>query len=206
MFAPAQCGYYRPAVPMLGDFASEHGQQVTGGVALAGTFVTALGIASKAAWVPVVGPAVAGVTFALSLWMSRKGPAQKVASTHIVDELEPQLQRNLEAYKAGPRTRASQYVALATFDQAFAYLRSAQACGNPELGDPGRRCISERDRGGRFDWYAAYRDPIESDPGVIDDPVTDAIVQTFPELDAGTASVISRYWLPATFIVMGIFL
>lgn len=148
---------------MIGD-----AQQINQAVQAGGAAVTAAGVAAGAAWVPIVGPIVAGVALALSLILGRKGPRQKVVSTQIVDELEPQLKINLEGYRSGPRTRASQQAALANFDAAWAYLISPDALGNAELGEPGRRGIADRDRDGKWDWFAYYRDPIANDPQVRD--------------------------------------
>jgi hypothetical protein len=148
----------------LGDFASEHGGQVITSVATAGTAATSLlPAAGAAAAVPVVGAAVAGVILALSLIFGRKGPQQKIASTRIVDELEPQLQANVAAYLAEP-TAANQAAALQNFDAAWAYLVSESACGSDSLGNPGKACISDRQRGGKWDWFAMYRDPIANTP------------------------------------------
>lgn len=132
-------------------------------VATAGSIaVSTAPLWTTAAWaVPVIGAAVAAVTFGLSR-IFRRG-AQKRAATQIVDELEPLLKQNLEGYLSGPRTVESQRQALQNFDAAWQYLTSSRGCGNPDLGDAGRRCISERARGGRWDWWAAYRDPIAND-------------------------------------------
>lgn len=140
----------------------------------------------SAAAVPVIGAAVAGVTLGLQLLLNRKGPGQKVASTKIVDELEPLLKNNVAAYQAGPRTRSSQAAALKNFDDAWTYLTSAEACGNTQLGNPGKNCIADRSRGGRWDWFAYYRDPIELDAGVQDDPVADSLSQLVPGASAET--------------------
>jgi hypothetical protein len=126
-------------------------------VSAAGSASGAIGTAVGSAWIPIVGPALAAVTL---LFMARKRPGQKRATTQIVDELEPLLQQNRAAYFEGPRTAASKEAALANFDAAMAELQ--QACGAPEYGSPGRACIADRIRGGRWDWYAMYRDPIEA--------------------------------------------
>lgn len=109
---------------------------------------------------------VAAVSLVLGLLFARKGPKQKVATTNIVNQLEPALQQNLAAYKAGPRTIVDQQAALANFDSAWAYLVSSQGCGSPDMGEPGQRCIKDRDRGGQWDWFAYYRDPIAQDETV----------------------------------------
>lgn len=118
-------------------------------------------------------PISAGISvgvMAFTAWLNRRGPQQKVASTAIVNELEPVLKDNLDAYMAGPRTRTAQALHLAQFDQAWEYLKSQEGCGNPELGNPGRNCIADRSRGGRWDWASYYRDPIAKDAGVQPDP------------------------------------
>ncbi len=136
-----------------------------GVVGTAATPAIALAIFGKAAWaIPVVGAALAGVMIAITVILNRKGPKQKVITTQIVDELEQQLDANLQAYLASPRERAHQTVALANFDAAWAWLNSQEACGAPELGEPGRRCLADRKRSGRWPWEVYYRDPIANDP------------------------------------------
>lgn len=155
-----------PAFAGLGN-AQQIGNQVivpainVVGAASAKSIAVALGMS-----VPIVGAALAGVTIALSAWFNRKGPRQKEITTQIVNELEQQLQANLDAYLAGPRTFERQLVALDNFDRAWAWLKSAEACGNSELGNPGRRCVSDRERGGPWPWEVYYRDPIANDPTV----------------------------------------
>lgn len=131
--------------------------------AAAGQAVTAYGVATGASWVPVVGPIIAGVSLAIGLLLSRKGPWQREATTKIVNELEPLLQQNLEGYLAGPRTPESQQIALANFDAAWAWLTGPEGCGNPNFGDPGRACIADRSPDGKWDWFSYYRDPIAQD-------------------------------------------
>lgn len=147
---------------------------------IAGGAVTVGGSSSIAAsvWgaaaVPVVGAIVAGVTIGLMALFNRKGPKQKVATTQIVDSVEPMLADNRDGYLAGPRTRSSQAQALANFEAGWDYV--VQNCGDVVMGDPGKRCISERTRGGRWDWFALYRDPIANDADVQPDPsIIDAV-------------------------------
>lgn len=120
-----------------------------------------------------IGLAVAGAVVGLMALFSRKRGKQKIAATEIVDKLEPLLKDNRDGYLNGPRTPASQEVALANFDAALAWLESPEACGNAELGDAGRRCISERVRGGRWQWPARYRDPIANDTPVAAAPAAE---------------------------------
>jgi hypothetical protein len=182
---------------------------VPGLVSTAGTIATgALAIAGATAAIPIVGPAVAAVTLALSLILGGgKSGQEKVASTHIVDDLElnPQygLKANLAAYQAGPHTKTSQAVAAVNFDQVWTYLISAKACGDPGLEDAGHNCIADRQRGGKFDWFAAYRDPIANDPTVQDDPPgAAAILANIPGLNTADVSLIESYWFPALILLL----
>ncbi len=124
---------------------------------------------SAAVAVPVIGAAVAGITFALVKLFGRLGPKQKVATTHVVDTIEPILAENRDQYLAGPRTRSSQEQALANFDAGWQWVKDH--CLIPEMGDPGRRCVEDRQSGGQWDWFAYYRDPIANDPEVRPDPI-----------------------------------
>lgn len=82
------------------------------------------------------------------------------ATTQIVNGLEPLLRANVAAFQAGPMTQCSQQVALAAFDQAWQWLISSAGCGNGQYGSAGNACISDRQRGGKWDWFSYYRDPI----------------------------------------------
>lgn len=151
------------------------GTTVATAAALGATWATGTAVAVA---VPVVGAVAAGIIF----WLNRRGPRQKVAATQIVDEAEKILQQNLEAYRQA-RTTVSQSVAKDNFE--IVWRQVVQACSNPNLGDPGRRCISERDRGGRWDWWRAYYDPIANDQPPMPDVATTAGVMARAEQAAG---------------------
>ena len=143
--------------------------------------------------IPVIGPIIAGVTFGLSKLFNRKGPAQKVATTLIVDKVEPLLQQNLDGYLSGPRNVSSQQQALANFDAGWAYV--VEGCMIPEMGDPGQRCVQERQAGGQWDWFRRYRDPIANDTQVRADAVTmtriDPVTgQVVPVVSGGVSNMI----------------
>jgi hypothetical protein len=124
---------------------------------------------------PAIPLVAMGISSLLKLFFGRKGPQQKVATTKMVEQVQPLMEANLADYMAGPRTRGSQAAHLANFDQLWAWLTSSEVCGNPEMGDPGKRCISERNRGGKYDWFVPLRDPIANDTDVKDDPVADLL-------------------------------
>lgn len=135
-------------------------------VAAGGAASTAFMASSLA--VPVIGAVVAGVVLALTLLFNRKGPKQKVATTSIVNKVEPLLQENLRGYMAGPRTVSSQAQALENFKAGWAYV--VEYCDTPVMGAPGQACVQDRQRGGQWPWAEYYYDPIANDPGVMPDP------------------------------------
>ena len=140
----------------LGD-ARQAQQVISAGGAAAGALLPTV---TSAAWaIPVVGAGVAAAIIAIGV-LSRRGK-QRVAATELVNQLEPILKQNLTGFLEGPRTPESQAAALQVFDDAMNWLQSANACGSSDLGGAGEACISDRQRGGKWDWFAYYRDPIE---------------------------------------------
>lgn len=126
-----------------------------------------------------IGAAIAGFAAAAGLIISQfRGCGETcVIATEIANTVEQALRQIKDEYLAGPRTHSTQAAALAIFDATWDKL--VEACGNPQLGDAGRRCISERERGGSApwcptgagcDWFILYRDPIANDPYVRPDP------------------------------------
>jgi len=95
------------------------------------------------------------------LWMAAF--ASPVA-TQYVNELEPQLQSNRDVYLLGPHTSDRQKTALEYFDRHWAWLKSSAACGADVLGAPGKRCLADRARDGKWPWETYYRDPIAATP------------------------------------------
>lgn len=181
----------------LGDFNAP--AIASSAATAAGSAAAAAGVMSTA-WIPVIGPAVAAVTLGLMALFNRKSGKQKIAATEIVNELEPFMQKNRDAYFEGPRTRSSQAQALKNFDDAWAWLQSAQACGNPELDDAGRRCISERAQGGKWSWFSYYRDPIANDAQV----QPDSAVSLVSDLIPGATPDQTRVLLAAGLVVLAL--
>jgi hypothetical protein len=115
-----------------------------------------------AASIPVAGAVVAIGILAFSLLHDSRGAQQKVETTVTVDRAERIMKANLEAWLHSPKSLASQAQSLQNFDQAWAAITNF--CGNGNEGNAGQRCISERQSGGKYDYFAAYRDPIANDP------------------------------------------
>jgi hypothetical protein len=149
--------------------------------------------------VPIIGAIIAGVTIGLMALLSRKGPKQKMATTKIVNDVElgltdpstgqsyPGLKHQLADYQSQPiHTVSMQAQYLENFKAAWGYV--VTNCGEAAMGNPGQACIRDRDRGGKWDWWVYYYDPVANDATVVADCV---ITNTCPgDTTAGTAGTV----------------
>ncbi len=70
-----------------------------------------------------------------------------------------------DQYLSGPATAEAQQAALSEIDAGIAWLNGPELGKNVSLrGEWRRGALADRNRGGKYDWYAAYRDPIADDP------------------------------------------
>jgi len=174
-------------VQLGGSLAATAATTVVGTIAATGGSVLGLSGAALTAAVPVIGAAIAGVTILVIVLAKGCGQTCIVASNYA-NEAEELLKKNIEAYFAGPRTRASQTVALANYDTIWAALK--RACGTPALQAAGERCITDRQEGACqwkqtssspllaypgepqpgqcWNWFSGYRAPIANDAAVSD--------------------------------------
>jgi hypothetical protein len=98
-----------------------------------------------------------------------------------------------------PRSRSNQTLALQTFDQIWATL--VKMCSDPQWGNAGKRCISDRQRGACtwkdqgqcWDWFIGYRDKIANDPNVVDDSLVTAATSVSASIDAALGGSASSY-------------
>ena len=87
------------------------------------------------------------------------GSAQRQAAVAITNSYEQSFQQNLEAYRLGQITQDQ---ALSNFDTLWRnYENDLDQVGPQEKA----RAIADRQRGGQFDWFRAYRDPIAGRTG-----------------------------------------
>ena len=157
----------------MGATAGQIGLQL-GSVGASGASMAALTGASIAASAVTAG--IAAVAILVMALLSRKGPAQKVATTNIVNQVEPLMRQNLAAWNASAKTCADQAAALANFDALWGEV--VANCAQSSLGDPGHSCLDDRlpagvkfayntfniNGNGMYDWFSYYRAPIENDP------------------------------------------
>jgi hypothetical protein len=129
-----------------------------------GAIASAIGLS-----VPVIGVAIMGVTFGITSligWINKRGQ-QKVAAIKIVEEVEKYMQMNVDAWNSSPKTKTNQQAALGNFNQLWEQMVKALSQG--DLGSASERGISDRSRGGQWDWYSYYYDPIANDINVVED-------------------------------------
>lgn len=126
---------------------------------------TTAAIAGASIWVPVIGGAVAGVTWAIGHFLKRG--RQKRAASQVADEIERLMQDNLNAFLSSSRSEPERQQALQNFDALWDRLVEVLS----ELGSPGQQGIIDRarepqlgDRLPNVDWFALYRDPIANAP------------------------------------------
>lgn len=81
-----------------------------------------------------------------------------VQATSIVNQAEPILKQNVAAFQAGQISRTD---ALNLFNQIWTAVE--QSCGAIP-GAAGQNCIGDRQRGGKWDWFSYYYDPIANSP------------------------------------------
>ncbi len=164
---------------MLGISQYGMGDAVTtvrqaGGIAAGAvpSVLTASGaIAAGSLAIPIIGAAIAGVTLAITYFLQRNARyhAEQEAATKVVDEAEPLLQQNLSAFMSSSKTAENKQAALQNFDYVWNQVITTLTQYEqqfPEKGneDPAIRGITERSLGGKWDWFAYYRVPIEQTP------------------------------------------
>lgn len=142
--------------------------------------------------IPVVGAAIAGIGFAVMKLVSRKGPQQKVAASKFVDEIEQYMQSNLSAWESSNKTKADQQQALSNFDQLW--NKVVETLSQSQFGEPGQRGVHDRARGGKWDWFNYYRDPIANDPDVKENPTIVSSLSSYQGLDQMASMISGSGW------------
>lgn len=185
----------------MGDAAgTAQGVQIAGSTAapvvsaVAGSSVASILGVSTAVAIPIIGAAIAGVTFLVVDLIKNSGCGQTcIETSQWANQAEPILRQNIQAYfsNPAPRSQSQQNAALANFDAVWARL--VQMCSDPSTGDAGKRCISDRQAGACtwhqstawvslnipgepqpgecWNWQNGYRDPIANDPNVVPDSI-----------------------------------
>ncbi len=82
-----------------------------------------------------------------------------------INALELSMLLTRDRYLSGPATAETQQAALNEINAGIAWLSGPEFLGNTGLRkDWMRQGYADRIRGGKYDWYAAYLDPVAEDP------------------------------------------
>ena len=197
----------------LGDMQTAQ-QAIQFGSAGAGAAVGALSAAGIIPLnaVPFIGPALAGVTLLVSALVKNSGCGQTcIVTSQWANQAADALQKNLDAYLAtpAPRPKSAQLLALQNFDAIWAQL--TKMCGDPQWGDAGKRCISDRQQGACkwknngqcWNWFVGYRDPIANDANVVPDSSVSSIADVFSGSGASSPSLLPLA-LVAGLVLLGV--
>ena len=102
---------------------------------------------------------IGGINAGISALFNRKGGQQKIAASNIVNQVELELEKNRDTFLATePKTAALKAQALFVFEDAWKQM--VAVLSDPALGGAGQRGIQDRSRGGDWDWWEYYYDPI----------------------------------------------
>jgi hypothetical protein len=194
--------YYSTGLGSQQTAMQAEGFAVTG-VSTAVSAAAAAGIISSAA-IPFIGPAIAVAALVATLLIKNSGCGETcIQTSQWANQAAAALQQNLDAYFAlpVPRAQSNQTLALQTFDQVWAQL--VKSCGDPQWGNAGKRCISDRQAGACtwkqdktggypgepamgecWNWFNGYRDPIANDPNVVADAVAPSVSGTVATLES----------------------
>jgi hypothetical protein len=195
-------GYYSTGLGSQQTALQTEGYVATG-VSTAVSAAAAAGLISTSA-IPVIGPAIAVAALVATLLIKNSGcGATCIQTSQWANQAANALQQNLDAYFALPipRAQSNQALALQTFDQIWAQL--VKSCGDPQWGNAGKRCISDRQAGACkwkqdktggypgepamgecWNWFNGYRDPIANDPNVVPDTMATTVSGTVATLES----------------------
>lgn len=157
------------ATQIVGTGSAIAGTAISTTAALASSSVGLITLSSTmAAAIPVAGAVLAVGVLVFSLLHNTRGLQQDAETTNVVDKAQAYMDQNLAAWNTSNKSLSTQAQALKNWDDCWNAVLNF--CGQASEGSPGQRCISERQRGGIYDYFAATRDPIANDPdaGAID--------------------------------------
>lgn len=137
------------------------GTAVGGALAASAIGTATVGAAAVGA-LATAGIAVAGM--AIVAWVSfmKRNGMNKENATAVANKAEQLLKDNLDEWNASHKTVEDREVALNNAQLVMSYMTGPQGCGNPQLADPGKRCINERlVEGAKYPWLDWYVNPIK---------------------------------------------
>lgn len=197
--------HYRGMGNLAGPITQQQGSLITSGLSI-GTGAAVAASFIPASFVPFIGPALAAAGIIIEAIINSGCGQTCIISTEFANKANAALQQNIEGYFA-PRmingkydpsitlTTESQQAALMAYQQLVNWL--IQQCSNPQLGNAGVRCITDRQAGACtwrqpassvppwgtpgagecWNWDNGYRAPIANDRNVAPAAVLQAAAQ-----------------------------
>lgn len=190
---------------------------VAAALGLGGSAAGAVTAAGLAIAIPIVGVAIAGLTFGIEAILNSGCGQTCVVTSQWANQAEPFLQKNIANYFAiaPPRPMSVQQLALGNFDAIWNTL--TQQCNQPGLGTAGQNCINDRKSGACkwkatsqgypgspaagacWNWFSGYRDPIANDTQVYND----GGIQPSSAGTPGTVGTVSTGFDPTILMIGG---
>jgi hypothetical protein len=183
--------------------AQSTGSAVAGGVA-AGLMTTA-GILAAIPGGQIPAAVIAGLASLVGPIASQfKGCGETcVLTSQFANQVQSAAdQANASYWGAKIHTVSMQQATLQVMNELWQYLVAhCQAVG----GQGGAQCIADRQRGGKYDFFVHYVDPIANDSSVVPDPVAPSALNTFASSFAPSGAVfgipMSKLLLPGLLIL-----
>jgi hypothetical protein len=162
---------------MLGVSTAEStGSKVAGGIA-AGMMTTA-GILAAVPGGQIPAAVIAGIAALVGPIANQfKGCGQTcIVTSQFANQVQDAAEQVNTTYWASPvRTVSVQKAALDAMNQLWQWLVAhCQSVG----GQGGAQCVADRQRGGKYDFFSHYIDPIANDAAVVPDPVAPSALNT----------------------------
>lgn len=146
----------------------------------------------------IVGAAIFGLSALFGgIFGTSKIGKEKIAGTNVVNNMQQYLQANLDAWNRSGKSVEEQKAAVNGFYEIWNTLVSQCQQVSPDR----PQCYTDRQRGGKYDAFVNYLDPIVNDPNVKKDLVTNVASSL------GLPSGINwNLWIPVGLIGIGLLL
>jgi len=102
---------------------------------------------------------------------------KKIEASKDADAIETQMAQIQTWWSGVEHNTANQQAAVTAWYQLWNQL--TQLCSNPQLASAGQNCIKDRQRGGKWDWFAMHLDPILNTPLTDSGTVTGEVTSLF---------------------------
>ena len=169
--------------------AAKTGAVISGASSIGASILALSAVTGPAAPFVAIGGAL--VSFATGVLHLGQGcGATCIEASNAANYVQCVLALNLNTYMTTwPRYASAQAAAKAVYSQAWTYL--VETCDSIG-GEGGKGCLEDRQRGGKYDYFAFYLDPIANDPCVAPDPTpVDAVTGAATTAEGAVSSAVT---------------